>query len=108
MSFLLDTDISSTYLRNDPVVALRAKAPPERFKGVQDFLKGATVLDATLPIAAKFGEIRAGLCDRGINVPEMDLLNGATALVHGLTMVTHNVKDYADIPGLTIDDWLIP
>jgi predicted nucleic acid-binding protein len=38
----------------------------------------------------------------------MDLLNGATALVHGLTMVTHNIKDYSDIPGLTIDDWLVP
>ena len=38
----------------------------------------------------------------------MDLLNGATALVHGLTMVTHNVQDYAHVPGLTIDDWLLP
>jgi tRNA(fMet)-specific endonuclease VapC len=38
----------------------------------------------------------------------MDLLNGATALVHNLTMVTHNAKDYSDIPGLTIADWLVP
>ncbi len=132
MSFLLDTDTCSAYLKNDPVVvgrvmlhygglnvsvitlgelltwALRAHAPPNRLKVVQDMLKGATVLDVTLSIAEKFGELRAGLFDRGITVGEMDLLNGATALVHGLTMVTHNTKDYSDIPGLTIDDWLVP
>jgi tRNA(fMet)-specific endonuclease VapC len=132
MSFLLDTDICSSYLKNDAVVvarvmmhfgglnvsvitvgelltwALRANAPSARLKSVQDLLKGATVLDVSLRIAEKFGEIRAGLMDHGIAVGEMDLLNGATALIHGLTMVTHNVQDYANIPGLTIDDWLIP
>ena len=66
------------------------------------------MLEISLPVAEKFGDIRAGLFDRGITVGEMDLLNGATALVHGLTMVTHNVRDYANIPGLTIDDWLVP
>ena len=71
-------------------------------------LKGAVVLEVTLSIAEKFGEIRAGLFDRGITVGEMDLLNGATALVHNLTMVTHNTNDYSDIPGVTIDDWLVP
>jgi predicted nucleic acid-binding protein len=38
----------------------------------------------------------------------MDLLIGSTALVHGLTLVTHNVADYANVPGLTVMDWLIP
>jgi len=132
MSFLLDTDVCSAYLKNDAVVvsrvmlhygglnisvitvgelltwALRATAPPDRLHGVRDLLKGAAVLEVDLPIAEKFGEIRAGLFDHGVTVGEMDLLNGATALVHGLTMATHNVQDYAKIPGLTIDDWLVP
>jgi tRNA(fMet)-specific endonuclease VapC len=132
MSFLLDTDICSAYLKNNAAVvgrlmlhygglnvsvitvgelltwALRTNAPSDRLNGVQDLLKGATVLDVTLGIAEKFGEIRAGLIDHGITVGEMDLLNGATALVRGLTMVTHNVQDYANIPGLTIVDWLVP
>ncbi len=132
MSFLLDTDTCSAYLKNDPVVvgrvmlhygglnvsvitvgelltwAWRAHAPTNRLKGVQDMLKGAAVLDVTLSIAERFGEIRAGLLDNGITVGEMDLLNGATALVHGLTMVTHNTRDYSDIPGLTLDDWPVP
>jgi predicted nucleic acid-binding protein len=36
--------------------------------------------------------------------PEMDLLIASTALVHGYTVVTHNVQDYANIPGLTVVD----
>ena len=63
MSFLLDTDICSAYLKNHPTVvgkvmlhfgalevtvvtlgelltwAKRAKAPPDRLQGVQDFMK---------------------------------------------------------------------
>jgi predicted nucleic acid-binding protein len=87
MSFLLDTDICSAYLKNEPLVVGRV------------MLKGAILLEVTLPIAEKFGEVRAGLLDQGITVGEMDMLNGASALVHGLTMVTHNVQDYANIPG---------
>jgi predicted nucleic acid-binding protein len=59
-------------------------------------------------VARKFGEVRAWQVDHGLGSPELDLLNGAVALVHSLTMVTHNVQDYANIPGLTIHDWLVP
>jgi tRNA(fMet)-specific endonuclease VapC len=37
----------------------------------------------------------------------VDLLIAATALVHGLTLVTHNTRHYAGIEGLTIEDWTI-
>jgi predicted nucleic acid-binding protein len=35
-------------------------------------------------------------------------LKNNTAVVGKLTMVTHNIKDYANIPGLTLVDWLGP
>jgi tRNA(fMet)-specific endonuclease VapC len=38
----------------------------------------------------------------------MDLLIASVALVHDLTLVTHNTADYQNIPGLRLDDWLIP
>jgi predicted nucleic acid-binding protein len=132
VSFLVDTDICSAYLKGDQRVwnrfmqysgglhvstvtvgelftwALRAGASPARLQGLLDLLKDMKVLDVTPDVARKFGEVRAGLLDRGQAAPEMDLLIGSTALVHGLTMVTHNVADYATIPGLTVADWLIP
>lgn len=58
--------------------------------------------------ARKFGEVRAWQLDHGLGSPDLDLLNAAVALVHNLTLVTHNVQDYTNIPGLTIVDWLAP
>ena len=40
--------------------------------------------------------------------PGLDLFIASTALVHGLTLVTHNTKDFAHVPGLTLEDWLVP
>lgn len=132
MSFLLDTDICSAYLKNDRTVvgkvmlhfgglnisvatlgelltwALRANAPASRLQVVQDFLKSLTIFELTRPISEKFGELRAGLLDRGIVVGTMDLFNAAVALVYNLTMVTHNMADYVNIPGLTVVDWRMP
>ena len=132
MSFLIDTDICSAYLKNDRRVigkvmlhfgglsvsvvtagellawALRAKAPAKRLQKVQGFLNGVNIIIVDLAVARKFGEIRAASLDRGQNPGQMDLLNAATALVHNMTMVTHNVADYSLIPGLTIEDWQAP
>jgi tRNA(fMet)-specific endonuclease VapC len=72
------------------------------------FLKDVKILDTNEPVARKFGEVRAALLDTGQPTPDMDLVNAATALVHGLTMVTHNTQDYAGVPGLLLADWLNP
>ncbi|HZZ82764.1 MAG TPA: type II toxin-antitoxin system VapC family toxin [Gemmataceae bacterium] len=90
------------------VWALRVNAPANRLQGVQDLLKATDVIDVDYEIAEKYGEIRAALLDQGQDAGPMDLLNAATALVHNMTMVTHNVADYSMIPGLTIDDWQTP
>lgn len=132
MSFLIDTDICSAHLKNDRVVAgkvmlhfgglsvsvvtvgelltwaRRAKASSNHLKMVQDFLTAVDVIDVDLAVARKYGQIRAALLDQGRDPGPMDLLNAATALVHNMTMVTHNVADYALIPGLTIEDWQTP
>lgn len=132
MSFLLDTDICSAHLKgrgslthkflqhmgNLHVSAItvgelytwssRATAPPQRLRGLLDFLKDMKFLDVTEAVARKFGEVRATLLDAGKPMPEMDLMIAATALSNNLTLVTHNVSDYASVAGLRIDDWLVP
>ncbi|HXE54200.1 MAG TPA: type II toxin-antitoxin system VapC family toxin [Tepidisphaeraceae bacterium] len=130
MSFLLDTDICSAYLKGHRGVAnrflqytgglhisvvtlgelytwaLRASAPPTRLQALHDLLSDVVVLDATADVSRRFGEVRAELLDKGLPPPDMDLLNAATALFHDLTLVTHNTKDYQNIPGLRLIDWL--
>lgn len=132
MSFLIDTDTASAHLKNHPRVATRvmmhfgslhvsaitvgelmvwakrAKAPPSRLQFVEDFLAGCEILNIDRTVADAFGEIRAELLDRGRPIGAMDLLNAAVALIHNPTVVTHNVADYQDVPGLSIVDWMLP
>jgi tRNA(fMet)-specific endonuclease VapC len=75
--------------------------------GLANLLSDVTILDATPTVARKFGEVEAQLL-QGQAVTEFDLLIAATALVHNLTLVTHNVRDFAHVPGLRVIDWLNP
>ena len=86
--------------------ALRKNAPPKRLQSLKDLLDDVIVLDITPDVSRKFGELQAVLLDAGRPAPEMDLLIAVTALVHDLTLVTHNTQDFASIPGLRLDDWL--
>jgi tRNA(fMet)-specific endonuclease VapC len=73
-----------------------------------DLLSDVDLLEVNHEVARKFGAIRAALLDQGKPTPDLDLLIAATALEHNLILVTHNVQDFANIPGLTVQDWLIP
>jgi predicted nucleic acid-binding protein len=84
----------------------RARTKPERMQGLSAFLSEVQILPVDHEIARKFGEVRAALLDQGRPTPEMDLLIASTALHYDLTLVTHNIQDFAHLPGLRIEDWL--
>ncbi len=131
MSFLLDTDTCSAQLKSGSLTprllqysgrlhvsvvtvaelytwALRAKAPAHRLQGVIDLLDDFIILDVTPDVARRFGEVQVSLLDNGHRAPHMDLLIGATGLVHSLAVVTHNHQHFSKIPALPLDDWLVP
>ncbi len=45
---------------------------------------------------------------QGISVPTPDMMIAAVALVHDLTLVTHNTSDFRNVPNLRLADWLLP
>jgi tRNA(fMet)-specific endonuclease VapC len=75
---------------------------------VQDFLRDVQVLVFDEVCALELGKLRGALLRQGITVSPVDLMIGSIALVHDLTLVTHNTNDFRHIPGLRLDDWLTP
>jgi predicted nucleic acid-binding protein len=132
MSFLLDTDICSLFMRGNPHVvkrfyqyqgrlrvsvvtvgelysgALRARVSQHLLPGLANLIGDLEIIDACFDVAYTFGVIRASMLYRGLPGPDLDLLIAATALVHDLTLVTHNTAHYAEVPDLRLADWARP
>ncbi len=132
MSFLLDTDTCSAHIKGAPSVSsrvlqyagrlhislvteaelkqwlFRRRTPPRYVHEFNYLLPQLTVLTLDQAIVDEFARIGASLLDQGSPMATPDLLIAATALVHGLTLVTHNTQDYVLVPGLALADWLIP
>ncbi|HET7036438.1 MAG TPA: type II toxin-antitoxin system VapC family toxin [Thermomicrobiaceae bacterium] len=68
------------------------------------FLVAAPILPFSPAVARRCAELRERLRQQGKRVRgrALDLMVAATALEHGLTLVTRNIDDYDDIPGLTL------
>lgn len=133
MRYLLDTDICiyhingfeprvreivSQHSESDIVVSAITKCEmyagssgsdnPERSRAKQDFFLDQFV---SLPFddaaADRYGEISAILKRWGIPISELDLQIASIALVHNLTLVTHNTRHFRRVPGLVIEDWVV-
>ncbi|MCC6738478.1 MAG: PIN domain-containing protein [Planctomycetia bacterium] len=68
-------------------------------------LRNLTVLDFGRKEALRAGDLDAALGRRGVTPPRVDLLIGATAITHGLILVTGNVKDFRHMDGLRVENW---
>jgi tRNA(fMet)-specific endonuclease VapC len=75
---------------------------------IADLRQEVQVHDFDVTCAEKFGQIRGLLLQQGTAIPTTDLMIATAALVHNLTLVTHNTADFQNIPGLRLDDWLTP
>jgi tRNA(fMet)-specific endonuclease VapC len=133
MSFLLDTNICSAHFRRPtglahrfmqysgglfiPTIVLaelfawayRRDDPTPLLEFLNDdLLVDVDVLAFDEACAEEYGKRRGALLRQGIMVGEPDVMIAAVALVHNLTLVTHNTADFQNITGLRLDDWLIP
>ena len=86
--------------------AKRAKTRPQASNAVAELIELLDVIEIDFQVALRFGELRAQLLDVGKPMPDMDMLIAATALVHDLTLVTHNTNDFQPVAGLRLIDWL--
>lgn len=83
--------------------AYYARNPQRALQALRDVLDGVAILPLTVTIMERFGVVRGSLTrNQRQQVGDMDLLIAATALEHGVTLVTYNQRDYTLIPGLAL------
>ncbi len=70
------------------------------------WLPQMTILEYSEQDARVTASIRVALKVQGQPVGPYDLLNAGIALARGLTMVTHNVREYSRVEGLDVSDWV--
>lgn len=64
------------------------------------------LIDFTPSDAEAAGRVRAELARAGIPIGPYEALIAAQALTRGLTLVTHNTREFTRVPGLRVEDWL--
>jgi tRNA(fMet)-specific endonuclease VapC len=74
--------------------------PRRRERDFLRFLRAVRVLPLTRSTLQQFARIRGRLRQQGTPIGELDILVAATALQHGLTIVTRNRRHFDRIPGL--------
>jgi tRNA(fMet)-specific endonuclease VapC len=124
---LIDTDVFSLFLRRDTRSALydddiRGRVRCLSFATVAELhfgaiaagwgqsrcrhLEHAILLTQVLPvdseIARRWAEVKAARQRLGRPIGSEDCWIAATALRHRIPLLTHNARDYQDIPGLTV------
>ena len=129
MSYLIDSDWVIDHLANveeatqllsrlsQVGIAITAITYMEAYQGVlrspiregaeellAAFVEEIPIIRFTPATARVCASIREALKKQGkrVNSRALDLLNAATALEHDLTLVTRNLDDYEDIPGLKL------
>ena len=82
------------------------KGSPRLQARVEDILATIPVLPLEVPADADYGRQRAQLEASGQPIGGNDLLIASHALALGLTLVTHNTREFSRIVGLQVEDWL--
>ncbi|KAF1047051.1 PIN domain-containing protein [Xylophilus sp.] len=83
----------------------KATRPEPLRRFLEDSIGRYRVLPLDNEAARRAGRLRAQLESQGRPIGHYDTLIAATALAHGLTVVTHNTREFAHVPGLRLEDW---
>lgn len=76
-----------------------------RFERIRDELPR---LPWTDEVSARFGDLKAAMEKKGQRVDDFDLAVAAHALAAGATLATSNLRHFARLPGLAVEDWSAP
>ncbi|MBI3972159.1 MAG: type II toxin-antitoxin system VapC family toxin [Chloroflexi bacterium] len=96
----------SIITRYEILRGLKAKRANRQVAAFEVRCRESNVLPLTDEIVVAAAEIYADLYRTGRLISDADILIAATAIVHGLTLVTNNTRHFDRIKGLTTQSWV--
>ncbi len=74
----------------------------KRHAALRSFLKKFVLVEATETVCLSWAEIQAGAKRTGHPISVGDTWIAATALAYDVPLVTHNLRDFQNVPGLML------
>jgi len=131
VKWMLDTDTCIAIIKKHPVAVkkLRGKSigqvglssitlgelafgadkssrPNDARVALSEFLLALEIAAFDDHAAMRYGEVRASLARLGKSVGPLDTLIGSHAHALDVILVTHNTREFAQIEGLRLEDWV--
>lgn len=96
----------SSITRGELVVGVHKSSDPEpALRALRLFLAPFASLPFDDEAADHYGQIRAILERQGQQIGPHDLMIAAIARVHGLSIVTRNIREFERVPGIAVVAW---
>ncbi|MBE9055771.1 MULTISPECIES: type II toxin-antitoxin system VapC family toxin [Sphaerospermopsis] len=132
MAYLLDTNIVTAIIKRNPKITTKLEIATRHQQKLfisgmtyYEIQRGLLAINATrklidfeklsheytilllddMAIFKKASEIYADLKQRGLPIQDADIFIAATAIIHDLTLVSHD-SDLSRITGLKLENWL--
>ena len=86
--------------------ARKSQRPSQNEQALEQFLLPLVVAGFGHDAALAYGCIRTTLEKRGAPIGPLDTLIAAHAVSLNLTLVTNNVREFARVPDLEIENWV--
>jgi tRNA(fMet)-specific endonuclease VapC len=133
MKYLLDTNICIYVIKKRPLPVLdrfracsvgdigisaitvaelqygvrKSQYPVQNQRALNQFLLPLVVASFDERAAMSYGQIRASLEIQGTPIGSLDTLIAAHALSLDVALITNNVREFARVPGLNLENWAV-
>ena len=101
-----DIGVSSITVAELEYGAYKSQRQEQNRVALSQFLISLEILPFDERATQTYGQVRAELERRGIVIGSMDMLIASQVISFRLTLVTNNLREFSQIPGLTLENWV--
>lgn len=98
--------VSSVTVAEMEYAAAKSSKPDENRDALYQFLSPLVILPFDQKAAYEYGLVRSHLERKGMIIGNMDMMIAAHARSIPAIIVTDNVKEFARVPDLSVENWL--